>query len=58
MTAEELKANREKLGMTQDQLADAMGYKDSQAISLKERGKRKINSRDEKILKELLKKRK
>ncbi|MGI4886076.1 MAG: helix-turn-helix domain-containing protein [Janthinobacterium lividum] len=58
MTPEELKTNRDKLGMTQHELAEAMGYTDKQAISLKERGKRKVNSRDEKILTELLKKRK
>lgn len=54
MTPQQLTAARNILNLSQERLAEAMGYSGKQSISLKERGERAITPRDQKILKRLL----
>ena len=50
MTGEDLREAREKLGMSQVELARLLGYKDKSSISRLESGDRDINPRQEMLI--------
>ena len=58
MTKEEFRTCRDKLGLTQQEMAEELGFKSSMAISLIERGERRITPTVEKLIGIILNKKK
>ena len=54
MTPEQLKELRTKYGLSQENLAELLGYKDKSSISRLESGERSINPRQELLIRQAL----